>query len=343
MPPVLIAAGVTAAASIGGAVLSSSSNKKAASQAAATAQQTTDSNNALAANIYGQNKENLAPFVSRGNVAGDQINALLGLAPQQQPQLQPQPQFMGTQNALSSGGYSGSGAYETSNGMMVPRRMFASPDSFDAMQDPMMSNMQYGQPQPVPGVVTAPMASTAPAGDAFNNFLNSSGFQFQMDQGNKATNQGYAARGMLQSGAALKALQDRGQQTALNNYFLPYMNLLGQQQGVGLSGASAVAGVGQNYAGSVMASNSTNAQAQMDAIAAKAAAPEHCTTRKTEEHLMAVQQNKKSPSKRGMHRAHNALAKPGLAIEPTTGETHLRHHISPSGYYRGKKVIATKD
>ena len=58
---------------------------------------------------------------------------------------------------------------------------------------------------------------------------------------------------------------------------------------------------------------------------------------------MAVQQNKKSPSKRGMHRAHNAVATPGTAIEPTTGETHLRHHISPSGYYRGKKVIQTKD
>ncbi|MFP5399925.1 MAG: 50S ribosomal protein L32, partial [Gammaproteobacteria bacterium] len=29
---------------------------------------------------------------------------------------------------------------------------------------------------------------------------------------------------------------------------------------------------------------------------------------------MAVQQNKKSPSKRGMHRSHNALAAPGIAI-----------------------------
>ena len=57
---------------------------------------------------------------------------------------------------------------------------------------------------------------------------------------------------------------------------------------------------------------------------------------------MAVQQNKKSPSKRGMHRAHNALAKPGLAIEPTTGETHLRHHVSPTGFYRGRKVLKTK-
>jgi large subunit ribosomal protein L32 len=43
-----------------------------------------------------------------------------------------------------------------------------------------------------------------------------------------------------------------------------------------------------------------------------------------------------------MHRAHNALVKPGLAIEPTTGETHLRHHVSPTGFYRGRKVLKTK-
>lgn len=57
---------------------------------------------------------------------------------------------------------------------------------------------------------------------------------------------------------------------------------------------------------------------------------------------MAVQQNKKSPSKRGMHRSHDALSKPALAVEPTSGEAHLRHHISPNGYYRGKKIIKTK-
>lgn len=57
---------------------------------------------------------------------------------------------------------------------------------------------------------------------------------------------------------------------------------------------------------------------------------------------MAVQQNKKSASKRGMHRAHDFLINPPLAVEPSTGETHRRHHISPTGYYRGKKVIATK-
>ena len=57
---------------------------------------------------------------------------------------------------------------------------------------------------------------------------------------------------------------------------------------------------------------------------------------------MAVQQNKKSPSKRGMHRSHNALVCPALLWKPTTGETHLRHHISPTGFYRGRKVVKTK-
>lgn len=55
---------------------------------------------------------------------------------------------------------------------------------------------------------------------------------------------------------------------------------------------------------------------------------------------MAVQQNRKSPSKRGMRRAHDRLENPALSIEPTTGETHLRHHISPDGYYRGRKVLS---
>ena len=44
-----------------------------------------------------------------------------------------------------------------------------------------------------------------------------------------------------------------------------------------------------------------------------------------------------------MRRAHDRLQKPAVSVEPTTGETHRRHHVSPDGYYRGKKVIATAD
>jgi large subunit ribosomal protein L32 len=58
---------------------------------------------------------------------------------------------------------------------------------------------------------------------------------------------------------------------------------------------------------------------------------------------MAVQQNKKSRSKRGMRRAHDALKAPAFSIDPESGETHLRHHITPDGYYRGVRVIEAKD
>ena len=57
---------------------------------------------------------------------------------------------------------------------------------------------------------------------------------------------------------------------------------------------------------------------------------------------MAVQQNKKSPSKRGMRRAHYFLTNPALAVEPTTGEVHMRHHVSPGCFYRGKKVTKAR-
>lgn len=54
---------------------------------------------------------------------------------------------------------------------------------------------------------------------------------------------------------------------------------------------------------------------------------------------MAVQQNRKTPSKRGMRRSHDALTAPTLSIDRTSGETHFRHHITKDGYYRGRQVI----
>ena len=56
---------------------------------------------------------------------------------------------------------------------------------------------------------------------------------------------------------------------------------------------------------------------------------------------MAVQKSRKTPSRRGMRRSHDALKAPTLSIEPTTGEIHIRHHVSSEGYYKGRKVIDT--
>lgn len=54
---------------------------------------------------------------------------------------------------------------------------------------------------------------------------------------------------------------------------------------------------------------------------------------------MAVQKNRKTSSRRDMRRSHDALTGPALSVEQTTGETHRRHHVSPDGYYRGKRVL----
>ncbi len=58
---------------------------------------------------------------------------------------------------------------------------------------------------------------------------------------------------------------------------------------------------------------------------------------------MAVQKSKKTRSRRGMRRSHDALSGPALSIEPTSGETHRRHHVSADGFYRGKKVVESAD
>lgn len=58
---------------------------------------------------------------------------------------------------------------------------------------------------------------------------------------------------------------------------------------------------------------------------------------------MAVQQNKKTRSRRGMRRSHDALTGATLSVDSTTGETHRRHHVTADGFYRGKKVIETAE
>jgi len=58
---------------------------------------------------------------------------------------------------------------------------------------------------------------------------------------------------------------------------------------------------------------------------------------------MAVQKSRKTRSRRDMRRSHDALSTAALSIDGTTGETHLRHHVTPDGYYRGRQVVVSKD
>lgn len=54
---------------------------------------------------------------------------------------------------------------------------------------------------------------------------------------------------------------------------------------------------------------------------------------------MAVQQNRKSRSRRDMRRSHDALKNVTLSVDKQTGETHRRHHMTAEGYYRGRQII----
>ncbi len=55
---------------------------------------------------------------------------------------------------------------------------------------------------------------------------------------------------------------------------------------------------------------------------------------------MAVQKSRKTPSRRGMRRSHDSLTSATLSVDPVSGETHHRHHITADGFYKGKQVIS---
>ncbi len=58
---------------------------------------------------------------------------------------------------------------------------------------------------------------------------------------------------------------------------------------------------------------------------------------------MAVQKSRRTRAVRGMRRAHDKLKKPALSVDPTSGETHLRHRVTPDGFYRGNQVVVQPD
>ena len=55
---------------------------------------------------------------------------------------------------------------------------------------------------------------------------------------------------------------------------------------------------------------------------------------------MAVQKSRSTPATRGARRSHDKLKKPSLSVDPISGETHLRHRVTPDGFYRGNQVVS---
>ncbi len=54
---------------------------------------------------------------------------------------------------------------------------------------------------------------------------------------------------------------------------------------------------------------------------------------------MAVQKSKVTRSRRGQRRSHDSLTSKTLSQDPMTGETHLRHHMTPDGMFKGRQIV----
>jgi len=230
----LVAAGVGLAVAGAGSVISSSSARKASDKASAIAANTAKDNNAVALDIYGQNKATLAPYVSSGVAANGQINALLGLGGTPAQPAVP-----------ASGPMSGARFIDSASAFGGGFGAFGGPGGF------------YGAAPQTPGRPAIPgQTSQQAASAAFDQFRNSTGYQFRLGEGNRGINSAYAGAGTIKSGDAMRAIAGYNQDYA-SNEFGNYMNQLSNQQGVGLSGASAQAGVANNYGNSVQANNNS--------------------------------------------------------------------------------------
>jgi large subunit ribosomal protein L32 len=58
---------------------------------------------------------------------------------------------------------------------------------------------------------------------------------------------------------------------------------------------------------------------------------------------MAVQKSKKTRSRRGMRRSHDSLNAKALSRDSETGELHLRHHVTPDGFFKGRQIIESDE
>jgi hypothetical protein len=252
----------------GASVIAGSKNSKAINKATDAQTASNQQSVALQRDVFNQNKATLAPYVNRGNPAGDTINALLGLGGspmQQQQQPNALAQFQPAGQAYGLGdGYVGAGSYLGNNAAFrnaypnAPLGYDGRPDGFT--QPNALAQFQGG---PIAtGVQTGAQGQTAQqaANSAFDTFRGSTGYQFRLSEGLDAVNSNWFGAGLGQSGAALKALNEYGQNFA-SNEFGNYMGYLGQQQGTGLQAAGAQAGVGVNYANNVSNLNQANANA----------------------------------------------------------------------------------
>lgn len=268
MPPALIAAAVGAAGAIGGSLISSSASKNAANAQQSAAN--TAANTQLS--IFNQTQQNLAPYLSTGTSALNQLSSLFGLP-------------------STSGGVSGiTGAGADTNPDLWNQVLQQRPDvlaNYNALTKSGVAQQQgfntpqeyaqhwyskFGQSQgyQLPGSTT-PGGSLAGvtnpvAANALSQLTQYPGYQFGLNQGTTALDRSAASRGLLLSGAQLKDTQEFGQNYAQQQGWQPYVSQLSSLAGIGENAGAQQGTIGANTGSSVANSQLAAGQAAAGGI-----------------------------------------------------------------------------
>jgi hypothetical protein len=242
-----MAIGTLAAIGLGlggvGAVASSSAQKNAAKRAQDASNYAADQSAAVLRENYNKSAQALAPWQRSGLQANDAINALLGLGGPEPMQGLPTTQ----PNAMSQFMGGDFGGYTTPAAMMGDYGNWQPPGGWQGFGG---FGVQNFGPTAMGNVTTPAPSAQQRYENAFNNFRNSTGYNFRLNEGINAINSGYAGAGSIKSGAAMKAINDYGQNMA-SGEFANYLAALGNQQAIGSNAASAQAGVSQNLGNSL--------------------------------------------------------------------------------------------
>jgi hypothetical protein len=244
--PLAAAVAIAGVASAGAGIIS-------ANKASMTARQTAEQNNRIAQQNRQQNIGLLQPSMDRGNAAGERLNALLGLG------------------GGSSGGFDAN-AYLQAN-PDVAAEAARNRNEFSPEEYARFHFDTFGRGEGRSGGVPAQSAggAKAAADEAFNAFRNSTGYQFRVGEGERGVNAGFAGRGMLQSGAALKEME-RFRQGIASQEFGNYANLLDNQQRIGVNAMNGLVNNNNNTANAVIGNNDSAGQARANAQLATGAA-----------------------------------------------------------------------
>jgi hypothetical protein len=201
---------MVAAAVIGAGVLGAAGSAYASSQASDAQQSAANTASGTQLQMYNQSRQDQTPWRQAGGQAVNALSNWYGLGGVQQQQTS----GMGQPSRFGGGAGGMNGIYGGSN--MIPGGSQAGPSAMSQEQ----------------------------------TIRNTPGYQFNFDQGQQAVQRNLAAKGLLNSGAAGKALTQYGQGYA-DNYQQQYVSGLQSLAGLGQSSANSTGALGANAANQI--------------------------------------------------------------------------------------------